>query len=267
MKYSLLILLAFLTFVFPMSGNENQFQWPDGKASAVCLTYDDALSTQLDSAIPDLDSFNIKGTFFLNGSAIKIERMHEWRSAAKNGHELANHSIFHPCKSKHKWVPEKFGSEYYTVKKMIAELTAMNTFLFAIDSQTVRTFGYNCNENIADGRSFTDTLRELPLFIGCRTGKYKIVTDIKSLDPYMVPSMVIWDEPLESMINWVKDARKSKGLVVFQFHGVGSQSMKVGRKEHREIIAYLDANKETIWTATFREIMQHVIAEKKRLGW
>lgn len=41
-----------------------QFKWPEGKLAAVVLTYDDALSSQLDVAIPQLDSAGFKGTFF-----------------------------------------------------------------------------------------------------------------------------------------------------------------------------------------------------------
>src|SRR6476469_231010 len=76
------------------------------KRAIICLTYDDGLETQRTTAIPQLDSVGLKATFFLNAiqgsSASDIigqtpEAVLGWTQAAKNGHELANHTLFHPC--------------------------------------------------------------------------------------------------------------------------------------------------------------------------
>ena len=69
-------------------------QWPNGAKAAV-LTYDDALTSQLDNAVPALDAVGFKGTFFLAGP--KLADIARWRAAAAEGHELANHTIFHAC--------------------------------------------------------------------------------------------------------------------------------------------------------------------------
>jgi hypothetical protein len=79
-------------------GANAQFKWPDGAKAAICLTYDDALDGHLDYAIPQLDSAGFKGTFYCTGNSPSLySRMGEWRMAAKNGHELGNHTLFHPC--------------------------------------------------------------------------------------------------------------------------------------------------------------------------
>ena len=39
----------------------------NGKKCTVVLTYDDALNVHLDNAIPLLDSFRLKGSFYLSG--------------------------------------------------------------------------------------------------------------------------------------------------------------------------------------------------------
>ncbi len=56
--------------------------WPDGKRAAVVLTYDDALASQLDIAIPALDAAGLKGTFFLSGGGLKPGEIARWRAAA-----------------------------------------------------------------------------------------------------------------------------------------------------------------------------------------
>src|SRR6266704_3129720 len=68
------------------------------KQCAVVLTYDDAINADLDNVLPVLDSLNLKATFYLIGSSpVVAARMQQWREAALHGHELGNHSLFHPC--------------------------------------------------------------------------------------------------------------------------------------------------------------------------
>ena len=68
-----------------------QMTWPRGKAAAIVLTYDDALHSQLDVAVPQLAKARIRATFFLDGD-ITPDDMLRWRAVARAGHELGNHS-------------------------------------------------------------------------------------------------------------------------------------------------------------------------------
>src|SRR6187551_3600482 len=93
----------------------------------ICLTYDDGLETQLTTAIPQLDTVGLKATFFLNSiqgssQSAKIGQTPEavlgWTNVAKNGHELANHTLFHACPENLGW--DKLVSiENYSVDRMI----------------------------------------------------------------------------------------------------------------------------------------------------
>ncbi len=72
--------------------------WPSGAKAAVSLSYDDTLNSQLDNAIPALNKYDLKGSFYLSVANAPLRlRMEEWRQAAKQGHELGNHTIYHPC--------------------------------------------------------------------------------------------------------------------------------------------------------------------------
>jgi peptidoglycan/xylan/chitin deacetylase (PgdA/CDA1 family) len=73
-----------------------RFRWPGGKQGAVSLTYDDGLPSQLDYAMPQLEADGFRGTFFVTGDAIPA-RDADWRLAASRGHEIADHTIDHPC--------------------------------------------------------------------------------------------------------------------------------------------------------------------------
>lgn len=63
------------------------FSWPEGIRAAVNLAYDDALNSQLDNAVPALDRYGFKGSFYLVMASAPLQtRMEEWREIARNGH-------------------------------------------------------------------------------------------------------------------------------------------------------------------------------------
>ena len=65
-----------------------------------------------------------------------------------------------------------------------------------------------------------------------------------------------------------QQAIDSRGLAVFMFHGVGGDHhANVEREAHRELLRWLAANRDCVWTETFLGVMEHVAAERKRLGW
>lgn len=71
------------------------FRWPGHAKAAVSLAYDDALDSQLDNALPGLDRYGLKGSFYLQLSNPAVQlRMGEWRAAAQRGHELATTACF-----------------------------------------------------------------------------------------------------------------------------------------------------------------------------
>lgn len=72
-------------------------RWPRGYVS---LTYDDGLDSQLDIAVPQLENAGLRGTFYLTWDNMK-DRADEWAAIAQRGHELANHTVSHPCDLQH----------------------------------------------------------------------------------------------------------------------------------------------------------------------
>src|SRR6478735_2318792 len=129
-----------------------------GKRAAVVLTYDDALDVQLDNAIPALDSLGFKGSFYLSayfpGSKNRIK---DWNKAAANGHELANHTLFHPCdasKPGRSWVSPQNDLHKYTTDQIVKEIEMTNIFLESLDGKKERTFAYTCGDTETGEGSF-----------------------------------------------------------------------------------------------------------------
>lgn len=73
-----MLLALALSLVCSVSG-ASATQWPNGAKAAVVLTYDDALESQLDHAVPALDAAGFKATFFLAG--VKLADVERWRAA------------------------------------------------------------------------------------------------------------------------------------------------------------------------------------------
>jgi peptidoglycan/xylan/chitin deacetylase (PgdA/CDA1 family) len=68
-------------------------RWPGG---VVSITYDDGLSSQLDLAAPALMQRGMHGTFYVTWNNI-APRAADWVALGKQGHEIANHTVDHPC--------------------------------------------------------------------------------------------------------------------------------------------------------------------------
>lgn len=250
--------------IFAQSGG---IIWPEGARAAVCLTYDDAMETHLDIAIPDLNRHNLKGTFFLQGDNIQIDRIWEWRQASLRGHELANHTAFHPCSEKLDFITQEFAAENYTVERFVRELEVMNTLLFAIDGKRERTYAYTCGQTEFGGLSIVDTLKTSGLFIAARGTEGGVVDNFRRLNLFEVSSGGYEGMTGPEMIDYAKKAEETGGLAVLTFHGVGGQYIMVSSEAHNELLTYLNDHRDIYWVAPFREVMRHVIQEKKRLGW
>jgi len=263
MKYICQFQLALLLFIgIPYCGNA-QFKWPHGAKAAICLTYDDALDGQLDYAIPQLDSAGFKGTFFCTGNSPSLyRRMNEWRTAAKNGHELGNHTLFHPCLrvkpdgTKSDWVRPEYDLQNYTLFQLLNELKTANTLLKAIDGKVERTYGYTCSDCILGaGVSFTDSIKNL--FTAARSDG-QIPETMTGYDIYKTPSWGVIDKSAEEMIAYVNKARDNGTIAVFMFHSVGGGYLNTGAAQHRQLVEYINKNRKDFYCATFQEVMNYI---------
>jgi len=112
------------------------YEWPNGARAAVSLTYDDGLNSQLDNALPELDRHGFKATFFLTEDNIRQgRRLAEWEKLAAEGHEVANHTVTHPC-ALQRLLPERFER---------GEIDRMESYLDAnFHGERPRTYAYPC---------------------------------------------------------------------------------------------------------------------------
>lgn len=244
-------------FLFYSIFSVAQFKWPNGAKAAVCFTYDDGLDCHLDVAVPHLDEFGLKGTFFCTGNSTSLNnRMDEWRKIVKNGHELGNHTLFHPCDGNiGDWVKPEYDLNNYTLEQILTELKTANTLLKAVDGKEKRTFAYTCSNTVAGGKDFTDELQHL--FVAARCDG-TIPENMGEYNIYKTPSAAVVDLPAEEMIAMVKEARKKGTIVIFMFHSVGGGYLNTDALEHRNLLKYVSENSDDYYNCTFLEVMNYI---------
>ncbi len=113
--------------------------WPKGYVS---LTYDDGLSSQLDIAAPQLERAGFRGTFYLTWNNMK-NRAADWAALARRGHELANHSVSHPCDLQDERVSEFKAREIDPLQRWLRQTE---------DLKGSRDYAYPCDvTNLGSG--------------------------------------------------------------------------------------------------------------------
>jgi peptidoglycan/xylan/chitin deacetylase (PgdA/CDA1 family) len=240
------------------------------KRAIICLTYDDGLETQLTTALPQLDSMGFKATFFLpsiQGSSQSDiigktpEAVIGWTNAAKHGHELANHTLFHPCPEIIGW-DKSAAIENYTIDRLITEVSTQNTLLSLLDpTRNKRAFALPCNNAFIGNVDYPKVLKEKELITFARAGgdSNSIINNFKQLDKIKVPSWHVWTgTSLQQLITFAEKVKKSEGMGVYQFHGVGGNIFSITPQTHKDFLKYLKEHQDEYWIVTFSEAMEYV---------
>jgi sialate O-acetylesterase len=225
-------------------------------AGLISLTFDDALGAHLDVAMPILDAAGLRGTFYAHvAAAAFLPRADDWRRAAAAGHEIGNHTIFHPATEEKSWVRDGNAIESYGLDRMRMEIDTANRVLASIDGRTRRTFAYPCSNPVVGrhgwpvralhglgmrrtrwpglveraGLDLGSTRRSyaplLPhLVAGARGGGLSIESEVPplaSMPRYQIPSAAVDGHPFEAMKAFAERALNHGRWGVLQFHGVG----------------------------------------------
>ncbi|MFT3739334.1 MAG: polysaccharide deacetylase family protein [Breznakibacter sp.] len=256
MKALFFLIYTFLFMTNAMGQGEGDREW-NGKRCAVVLTYDDGLNVHLDKVVPALDAKGFKATFYIPGnSGCLYNRMEQWRAAACNGHELGNHTLFHPCIGRslgRSWVSPDQDLDNYTVGRMVSEIGVASTLLKGVDGRDRRSFAYTCGDKTVRDTSFVPFVKDH--FVGAR-GVVPRMETLGHIDLFDVGAYGANGQSGKELIEWVKAARQDGRLLVFLFHGVGGEhALNVSQGAHAELLEYLKANEDDIWVAPFAEVV------------
>jgi peptidoglycan-N-acetylglucosamine deacetylase len=252
------LLLPLLFLLAPYSYAQNTQPW-HGKKAAVVITYDDAIHEHLDNALPVLDSLGLKATFYITAFSPSVQsRLNDWKNVALKGHELGNHTLYHPCAGGkgREWVSKEYDLHTYTVKRMEEEIRMTNLFLQSLDGKSVRTFAYTCGDMKIGDSSFIDGMKND--FIAARAVRNEM-HPIQEINLYNIDCYMVNNHTAAEMKSWVDKAIQTNSLLVILFHGVGGgNGLNVALNEHRQLLQYIRQHENEIWVAPLSETASYI---------
>jgi peptidoglycan/xylan/chitin deacetylase (PgdA/CDA1 family) len=241
-------------------------RWPQDRTAAISLTFDDAMDTQLDIAGPILNKHRLNGTFFVSvGLGVWEKRKEEWKQLAKDGNELGDHTVHHPC-----LLPEiKPHSQDYTPEMMEAEIRdAARAVSEVVPRQRGLTFAYPCGD-LSFGPP-EDQAKNSALYLKF-VAEYAFGARLfghgGGQDPDDISVLTITDlgptekKDFSDLLAMVDPAVQQHQWGVFCFHGVGGEYLSVSTSAFDELAAYLDGHRE-IWTAPFGDVVRYIQERK-----
>ena len=158
----------------------------------------------------------------------------------------------------------------YTYKQIISEIKTQNQLLALLDpKRPKRAYAFPCNNSIVEGNDYAQKLKEQKLVTYARTcgDSTTIVTDFAKLNTMKVPSWLVFTGTTTAdLISFAEKVKKSRGLGIYQFHGVGGQIFQISADTHREFLAYLKANQNDFRIITFSEAMDEVAKKTKAVS-
>jgi peptidoglycan/xylan/chitin deacetylase (PgdA/CDA1 family) len=217
-----------------------------------------------------LQQYGLRGTFYPPTLSDLRHHPDQWRQLAAAGHELGNHSIFHPCRrtpaEQFSWLEDCYDLCSYSPARLRAELDVANFALSLIDGQTERTYGNTCCD-ITIGHGATEQSIEPILadaFVAARGAlTNRVAQPGQSLNLLNVGCLQADGRALSELRGIVDDARGQRGWAVFMIHGIGADThgLYLDRDVHQRFIEWLAEQHQTIWTAPFREIARYIASQ------
>lgn len=243
------------------------FSWPAGARAAVSLTFDDARPSQLDRGMPVLKSRGVKASFYVSPRNM-LDRLADWRAANKDGHEIGNHTMTHPCSANFPWARGN-ALEDYTLARMEKELTDASGLIAGRIGVAPRTFAYPCGQTFV-GRG-DGTRSYVPLvarhFAAGRGFFAEIANDPETCDLSLLGSFSMDDLRLPALWELAEGALESGRWLILCGHDVGEAGRQVTRApDLDEFCRRLADVSARVWTATVAEAADWIIRSRSPAG-
>ena len=227
---------------------------------AVTLTFDDGTENQLQMAVPRLDRYGIKGTFYIHPRGDNWqERLSPWHDVAASGHEIGNHTLSHICSSNYTGSPGLEDSSLEDIEQDI--LAAQERLVRIAPHQSEWSFAYPCycsHVGRGEGRqSYVPVVARH--FLAGRVGaEYGFGNH-----PAAVDLAAAWGLPTDrmsgfEMIGLAEDLTAQGRWVILVFHQINGSRLTVGSYDFEMLLRHLQRRADVIWTAPVVEVAQKI---------
>ena len=237
------------------------FPWPNGAEMALSLTFDDGRPSQVTHAIPLLDAFDVKATFYSQPENLRNE-LAGWRRAVAVGHEIGNHTVGHPCTGNFAWVRyDGVVLESYDVDRMRAEIVQANDEIEEMLGVRPVSFAYPCGQTYVgrgrDTRSYVPLVAEI--FQTGRRWLDETSNAPNHFDTAQVMAMRMDGEDLEGVQRMIERTKLNGNWLVLAGHGVGNNPRWGTNLDMlEELLAYARDPTNRMWIAPVAEVATYI---------
>jgi len=241
----------------------NDFKWPEGKKMAISLTFDDARLSQIDKGIPLLDKYGVKGTFYVSPNAV-TQRLDGWKKAVKNGHDIGNHSVVHPCTGNFKWARQK-ALEDYTLLSMKSELDSASNIINQLLGISPASFAYPCGQKFVGKGIYTQSY--IPViaakFESGRGWLDEAANDPSYCDMAQLTGVELDGKTFDQILKLIETAKASGLWLVLAGHEMDAEGVQTSRLETLEALCkYATDPANGIWIDNVHNIAAYVKAKR-----
>ena len=242
----------------------SKFSWPKGKEAAISLSFDDGRYSQVESGTALLDSLDVKATFYVVPAAVE-ERLDGWKKAVTSGHEIGNHSLYHPCSGNFVWSREH-ALENYTLDSMRYELTEANRRIQELLGVKPNVFAYPCGQKFTgrgiNTKSYVPLIAEM--FISGRGFLEETPNDPVFTDFAQITGIESDGKDFEQILPLLQEAKKKGQWVVLAGHEMGESGLQTTRLTMlRKLIAYAQDPDNKIWIAPVGTVTSYIQQRRK----
>jgi|GEM_PF-109362 len=236
------------------------FPWPAGKRAALSLSFDDARLSNVDVGTPLFNRYDAKVTFYVVPGGVK-ERLEKWKQAVKDGHEIGNHTLVHPCSGNFAWARDK-ALENYNLAAMRRELLTANRQIEELLDVTPVSFAYSCGQTYVgrgtETRSYVPLIAEL--FDSGRGWLDEAANDPYHADLAQLQGIEMDGKNFEVDIKPILEQAVEDGhWVVLAGHEIGEGGFQTTRTDMLEaLFEYVQQPNSGIWLAPVGEVAAYV---------
>jgi len=244
------------------------FAWPEGKRAAVSLSFDDARLSQVDTGLAVLKKKGVKVTFYVLPSGVE-QRLAGWKQAVADGHEIANHSLTHPCTGNYEFSRNN-ALENYDLAKITQEIDGASEEIYKQLGVKPRTFAYPCGQKFvgrgAALKSYVPLVAER--FVAGRGYMDESPNDPVICDLAQTMGTVFDDMVFAAMKKIVDQAVEQGRWVIFVGHEIGPRAYQTTDTKALEALCdYLTDAHSGVWVGTVAEVSTYLQGQRaKRAG-
>lgn len=241
--------------------------FPNGARCTVSLTYDDGLRSHFEDVGPTLERYGLRGTFNVPIARTSVmQNVEAWRGMAARGHELGNHSLFHPCRSEASapmdWLDPAYNLVDYNERRLRDELEIASFVLKLIDGQGERTYANTCWHRTIGRGDQQQPIEPIlaDYFLASRGGLSQRAVDLAHIDYQNLGSIHADQHTFAGLRAQVEALAQSGGWIIYTMHGVGqgTHNLFIDYTEHRQFAEWLGKNQALVWTAPMIDVVRHL---------